>query len=114
LPAVGTGIVCWPVAIAHMLSGHFWSGLGLLVYWGVVITSIPDYWLRPRLMAGRMRLHSLLVLIAVFGGIEAFGAVGILLGPMFVAMFVALLRIYERDYRPRNHDAATKPAAPES
>ena len=46
-----------------------------------------------------MRLHELLVLIAVFGGIEAFGAIGILIGPMFVAMFVALLRIYERNYR---------------
>jgi len=39
------------------------------------------------------------VLIAVFGGIEAFGAIGILIGPMFVAMFVAMLRIYERNYR---------------
>ena len=63
--------------------------MGLLVYWGIIITSIPDYWLRPRLMKGHMRLHELLVLIAVFGGIEAFGAIGILIGPMFVAMFVA-------------------------
>jgi predicted PurR-regulated permease PerM len=100
LPAVGTGVVCLPVAVAQMLTGHFWLGFGLMIYWGIVITSIPDYWLRPRLMAGHMRLHSLLVLIAVFGGIEAFGAIGILLGPMFVAMFVAMLRIYERDYRP--------------
>ena len=48
-------------------------------------------------MKGHMRLHELLVLIAVFGGIEAFGAIGILVGPMFVAMFVAMLRIYERE-----------------
>ena len=41
------------------------------------ITSMPDYWLRPRLMKGHMRLHELLVLIAVFGGIEAFGAIGL-------------------------------------
>jgi predicted PurR-regulated permease PerM len=120
LPAVGTAVVCLPVALVHMLTGHLWQGLGFILYWGVVITSIPDYWLRPRLMAGRMRLHSLLVLIAVFGGIEAFGAIGLLLGPMFVAMFVALLRIYERDYRPPNNDgksgprAATRPAALES
>jgi predicted PurR-regulated permease PerM len=40
-----------------------------------------------------------LVLISVFGGIEAFGAIGLLVGPMFVAMFVAMLRIYERNYR---------------
>jgi len=99
LPAIGTGIVCVPAGIVWAVSGHIGQGIGLLVYWGIIITSIPDYWLRPRLMKGHMRLHELLVLIAVFGGIEAFGAIGILVGPMFVAMFVALLRIYERKYR---------------
>ena len=99
LPAIGTGIVCVPAGIVWALTGHIGGGVGLLVYWGIIITSIPDYWLRPRLMKGHMRLHELLVLIAVFGGIEAFGAIGILIGPMFVAMFVAMLRIYERNYR---------------
>jgi predicted PurR-regulated permease PerM len=99
VPAIGTGIVCVPAGIIWALTGHIGAGVGLLVYWGVIITSIPDYWLRPRLMKGHMRLHELLVLIAVFGGIEAFGAIGILIGPMFVAMFVAMLRIYERNYR---------------
>jgi predicted PurR-regulated permease PerM len=99
LPAIGTGIVCVPVGIVYILGGHVVGGVGLLIYWAIVITSLPDYWLRPRLMKGHMRLHELLVLIAVFGGIEAFGAIGILVGPMFVAMFVALLRIYERNYR---------------
>jgi predicted PurR-regulated permease PerM len=99
VPAIGTGIVCVPAGIIFALTGHVVGGVGLLVYWAVIITSIPDYWLRPRLMKGHMRLHELLVLISVFGGIEAFGAIGILVGPMFVAMFVALLRIYERNYR---------------
>jgi predicted PurR-regulated permease PerM len=98
LPAIGTGIICWPAAIAWALAGHIGSAVALMLYWGIIIT-IPDYWLRPRLMKGHLRLHELLVLIAVFGGIEAFGAIGILVGPMFVAMFVAMLRIYERNYR---------------
>ncbi|HEX9104284.1 MAG TPA: AI-2E family transporter [Polyangia bacterium] len=113
LPAIGTGIVCVPAAILYAVSGHVGGGIGLLVYWGVVITSIPDYWLRPRLMKGHMRLHELLVLIAVFGGIEAFGAIGLLVGPMFVAMFVALLRIYERNYR-QPSSAPRAPSTPSS
>ncbi|MCU1277345.1 MAG: hypothetical protein JWM53_891, partial [bacterium] len=99
LPAIGTGVVCVPVGIIYALGGHVGAGIGLLIYWAIIITSLPDYWLRPRLMKGHMRLHELLVLIAVFGGIEAFGAIGLIVGPMFVAMFVAMLRIYERDYR---------------
>ena len=70
---------------------------------------VPDYWLRPRLMKNRMRLHELLVLISVFGGIEAFGAIGLLVGPMFVAMFVAMLRIYERNYRLPSTEGRLRP-----
>jgi predicted PurR-regulated permease PerM len=46
-------------------------------------------------------MNDLLVFIAIFGGIEAFGVVGLILGPIFVALFVSLLRIYQREYRPR-------------
>lgn len=99
LPAIGTGLICIPVGIVTILVGHVGAGSALLAYWAFVVVMIPDYWLRPRLMKGHMRLHELLVLISVFGGIEAFGAIGLLIGPMFVAMFVAMLRIYERNYR---------------
>jgi predicted PurR-regulated permease PerM len=113
VPAIGTGVVCVPVALVYMLTGHVLLGVGLLVYWAIVITSVPDYWLRPRLMKGHMRLHELLVLIAVFGGLEAFGAIGLIIGPMFVAMFVALLRIYERDYRLPSTEGRLHPKKPD-
>lgn len=109
LPAIGTGLICWPICLALVLGGHVGAGLGLLFFWGTLITAVPDYWLRPRLMKGHMRLHELLVLMAVFGGIEAFGPIGIVLGPMFVAMFVALLRIYDRNYRPPSTDGRLHP-----
>jgi predicted PurR-regulated permease PerM len=64
------------------------------------VVFVADYVLRPRVMEGRMRMHSLLVLISLFGGLEAFGPLGLALGPIFCALFVALLRIYERNYRP--------------
>lgn len=99
LPAIGTAIICAPIGLLLIATGHVYAGIGLLVYWAVAVVLLPDYWLRPRLMKGHMRLHELLVLISVFGGIEAFGAIGLLVGPMFVAMFVAMLRIYERNYR---------------
>lgn len=110
LPALGTALVCVPVAVVHMLVGHVGLGIGLLAFWATLVVGVPDYWLRPRLMRGHMRLHELLVLIAIFGGIEAFGAIGILLGPLFVAMFVAMLRIYERNYRPPSTEGRLEPA----
>jgi predicted PurR-regulated permease PerM len=77
------------------------AGVGLLVWWLVVVVVLADYVIRPRVMEGRMRMHSLLVLISLFGGLETFGPLGIALGPLFCALFIALLRIYERDYRPQ-------------
>jgi len=101
LPAVGTGVTCIPVAIWLIVTGHVGAGIGMLAFWVVIVVVIADSLLRPWMMRGRMRMHSMLVLLSVFGGIEAFGPMGLALGPLFCALFVALLRIYERDYRPR-------------
>jgi predicted PurR-regulated permease PerM len=106
LPVIGTGLTCVPLAIILMLTHHVVAGIGLVVWWFVVVVLIADYGLRPHVMEGRMRMHTLLVLISLFGGIEAFGAFGLALGPLCCALFVALLRIYERDYRPPPTDAA--------
>jgi predicted PurR-regulated permease PerM len=100
IPVVGTGLTCVPIGVVLLLSGRIGAGLGVVVWWLVLVVGVCDYVFRPRLMEGRMRLHSLLVLIAIFGGIEAFGPLGVVLGPLFVALFVALLRLYERNYRP--------------
>jgi predicted PurR-regulated permease PerM len=101
VPAVGTGLTCVPIAIALMSSHRIGAGAGVLAWWLILVVGLCDYLLRPRLMRGRVRLPSLLVLIALFGGIEAFGPLGVILGPLFVALFVTLLRLYERNYRPR-------------
>jgi len=45
-------------------------------------------------------MNDLLVFIAIFGGIEAFGLLGVVVGPIAVALFLSIIRIYLRDYRP--------------
>ncbi len=100
VPAVGTALVCVPVGILQIATGHVASGIGLLAFWAIMVVFFADYVLRPLVAHGRMRVPDLLVLLGIFGGLEAFGVIGLALGPLFVALFVALLRIYERDYRP--------------
>ena len=46
-------------------------------------------------------MRGAVVFFSLIGGLSAFGTVGLLLGPLVVALFLALLRIYDRDYRPR-------------
>jgi predicted PurR-regulated permease PerM len=65
-----------------------------------VIVFVADYILRPKLVGPRIRMNDLLVFIAIFGGIEAFGILGVVVGPIAVALFLSIIRIYLRDYRP--------------
>ncbi len=65
-----------------------------------MIVFVADYILRPKLVGTRIRMNDLLVFIAIFGGVEAFGILGIVVGPIAVALFLSIIRIYLRDYRP--------------
>ena len=113
LPAVGTALVWAPVGIAVMAMGHVGKGIGVLVWSAVLVVIVADYVLRPKLVGTRIKMNDLLIFIAIFGGIEAFGILGIILGPIAVAVLLALLRIYQRDYRPEGPVLAPDPTAPD-
>ncbi len=113
LPAVGTALVWAPVGIVVMAMGHVGKGIGVLLWSGVLVVIVADYVLRPRLLGTRIRMNDLLIFISIFGGIEAFGILGIVLGPIAVAVLLALLRIYQRDYRPEGPVLAPDPTAPD-
>ncbi|MCA1825557.1 MAG: AI-2E family transporter [Myxococcales bacterium] len=113
MPAVGTALVWVPVGVAMMATGHVGKGLGVLAWGGVVVVFVADYVLRPKLVGTRIKMNDLLVFIAIFGGIEAFGILGIVLGPIAVAVLLSLLRIYQRDYRPEGPMQAPDVTAPD-
>src|SRR5207248_2184205 len=79
---------------------HFASGLGLFAFCSLVVVFVADYILRPKLVGTRIRMNDLLVFIAIFGGVEAFGFLGVVVGPLAVAVFLSIVRIYQREYRP--------------
>jgi predicted PurR-regulated permease PerM len=113
LPAVGTALVWVPVGIVHIAIGHPAQGIGILLWSGLVVVFVADYILRPKLVGTKIRMNDLLVFIAIFGGIEAFGILGVILGPVAVAVLLSILRIYQRDYRPEGPILAPDPTAAE-
>lgn len=94
LPMIGTGIVIIPLTIVLLVQGHFSAGL-FLAGCGVVI-GMADNVLRP--MLTRTNMHPLILFLSFFGGIAVFGAIGILVGPMVMAMLTATVRIYAKDF----------------
>jgi predicted PurR-regulated permease PerM len=97
LPVIGTLVVWVPLSGYLVLDGHPVRGL-VLALWGIfIVTSLADYVIRPRIVGGRGHRHPLLTLIALLGGIEVFGLAGLIIAPIIMSVFVAALRIYERE-----------------
>ncbi len=107
LPLVGAVLVWGPAAIYLAVSGRPFAALFMLA-WGAIVVGSVDNLLRPILTKGQLQMHPLLVFLTLFGGIAAFGFAGILLGPLFAALFLAALRIYAAEFHPR----PTPPEAP--
>lgn len=97
LPAVGTLFVWVPAGIYLLLTGHGGLAVAQLIYGAAVVVGVSDYVLRPMLVGGRSEAPPLLTFIALFGGLEAFGLVGLIFGPVLMALALALLRLYERE-----------------
>lgn len=95
IPVIGPALIWLPVALAVGV-GHGWlRGVGLAIY-GVLIISTVDNVVRPLLTKRGLQLHPLLVFIAVFGGVLSFGFAGLFVGPLVMALLVAVLDVYER------------------
>jgi predicted PurR-regulated permease PerM len=113
LPAVGTALIWVPVSVVLMATGHLGKGIGVAAWGLLVVVFVADYILRPKLVRTRIKMNDLLVFIAIFGGIEAFGILGLVLGPVAVAILLSLIRIYQTEYRPEGPVETPDPTRPE-
>jgi len=95
VPIVGTGLVWVPAGVYLLLMGHLGAGVGVMV-WCLVVSLACDNWLRPQLIGGQAHLHPLLTFFAVLGGLSLFGLVGLILGPLVLALLLSLTEVYQR------------------
>jgi predicted PurR-regulated permease PerM len=92
IPLVGSSVVWLPTAIYLALSGHWGKALALAL-WGALVIGTIDNFLRPKLIGVRTGLHELLIFFSVLGGVRIWGPLGLALGPVVVAITLALLDI---------------------
>lgn len=98
VPAIGAASVCLAAGLLLLITGHEYSAL-FLVIWGLLIVGLIDNVVKPLLIRGGMEMHEAVVFFSLVGGLAALGLPGLLFGPLAVTFFLALLRIYERDFR---------------
>ena len=98
IPAFGAFLVWGPIAIYLGLSGH-WGKAALLIVWGGLVVSTIDNILYPILIGSHIRAHIAVILLSILGGIALFGPLGIVLGPVIFTIGSTLLQFW--------HDSAT-------
>ncbi|MBW2990633.1 AI-2E family transporter [Candidatus Woesearchaeota archaeon] len=97
LPIVGTGMVWAPAGIILIINGNVWWGIFLLVYGFFMIAGIDNI-LRPRIISGKGKIHPIVALVGLLGGLKVFGFLGIIIGPLIAALFIAMAEFYYEDY----------------
>ena len=91
LPIVGTALVWLPLALYMGLDGNWGAGIGLAMYGGLVVTQIDN-------------THPLVTISGVFIGLSLFGFMGVIFGPLMLAMFIFCVNIFKRTYLDRKSD----------
>ena len=97
IPAIGAAGVCLFAALILLATGHPYMA-GFLALWGLGVVGLIDNVVKPFLIKGGLEMGGAVVFFALIGGIAAFGMPGLLIGPLAVATFLTLLRMYRRDF----------------
>jgi predicted PurR-regulated permease PerM len=98
IPLLGAAIVWAPIVIylgvIGSTTGEYWRAFVLLLYGSLVISTIDNV-LKPKIVGSQAKIHPLIILIGVLGGIQLFGIPGILIGPIILAIFDLGIEIYK-------------------
>jgi len=97
IPMVGTSLVWIPAAVFLFITGHWGYGLFMII-WCVIVVGGLDNLVRPLFMQGSADMSTLMIFLAILGGIHAFGLLGLLYGPLLFGVAMVLLYIYEIEY----------------
>jgi predicted PurR-regulated permease PerM len=98
LPIVGIGVVFIPAAIFLFIKGRIAACIFFVIFY-VLLSGVIEYVFKPKLVGKRVKMHTLLVVLSIMGGLKLFGILGIIYGPLVVTAFLTLTDIYHVSYQ---------------
>ncbi len=103
IPFIGTAVVWLPAALFKLIGGisagstvEITAG-ALFILYGTIIISGLDNIIRPKIIGNKAKVHPVIILVGVLGGLYLFGPVGVIIGPLMLALFVTFIKAYEID-----------------
>jgi predicted PurR-regulated permease PerM len=98
IPLLGAVMVWAPIVVylivIGMVTGEYWRAVTLFL-WGTFVISAIDNILKPKIVGEHARIHPLIILFGILGGIQLFGIPGILIGPLILTIFDVVIEIYK-------------------
>lgn len=99
IPIVGTFLIWGPVSFWLLINDQPWQAAGLFV-WGTLLISTVDNLIRPLVISKVMRVSFLLVMFGIFGGIAAFGLIGLFIGPVILSVGLTAWNEWIQEIKP--------------
>lgn len=96
IPFVGTALIWVPAAIYLAVTGEYGWAM-FMALWGAVVVGSIDNFLRPLFMQGSS-LSTVVVFFSLIGGLQVFGLIGLIYGPLIFSVAFVLFRIYEKEF----------------
>tara|TARA_R100000935_G_scaffold47123_1_gene70829 strand:+ start:729 stop:1748 length:1020 start_codon:yes stop_codon:yes gene_type:complete len=97
VPFIGSALGFIPVTVLLLASGHNWQAIGVLLY-GIVIVGTTDNVVRLYILERISSVHPLITLIGVIVGVQLFGFIGLIFGPLLISLFLLIVKIYKKEY----------------
>ncbi len=101
LPVGGAALVWLPGAVFLLLTRSTVSGV-LLAAWGALLVSLPDNFIKPLIIGKKAKLPTFFLFLGILGGLQVYGFLGILFGPLVVTLVTAFIQIYREEFA--DHD----------
>ena len=99
VPVLGTMVAWVPIAVYSFATGNSGSGIGI-VLWGIFVIGLSDNIFRFMLQKKLADVHPLITLFGVIVGVNMFGFMGLIFGPLMISSFILLLKVYKDEFHP--------------
>ena len=97
IPILGAALIYLPLSIMLMAQGMTTQGIFLLLYGFVVVGSVDNifrFWLQEKIG----NIHPLITIFGVIIGLNLFGFIGLIFGPILISLLLLLLEIYRQEF----------------
>jgi predicted PurR-regulated permease PerM len=92
------GLFFVPIIIYLFIDGQIWQAI-LVTVWNLIIVVNLDEFVRAYIIKGKSEINMIFMVFALLGGISLFGFWGIFIGPIILALAVAIIQIYKLEYQ---------------